>query len=443
MRRKLSEAQTFFVLLVTVAFVVMCGCDDADELAGAVFRIEPEQAILVEPGDTVILQAVGGEEPFRWTVSDGGLGSVTTGSVGRVVTYTRAGSNGANVVTVMDSRGWTATATIIQEDRYGGLSIQPSQASLAADGEITLFGAVGGTPPYSWSVSSGVRGLIEPRGEAQALYKRRAAGNNTVILTDARGQVAVAVVTQNPAGALAISPTTGTLSADGQILLFTASGGSLPYTWKVSSSSRGTITAQGKTQAIYTRLSEGENVVTVIDKRGQAATATITQPGPAVPAALTIAPPMASPASDGATVVFTASGGTLPYTWDVSSPALGSITPQGTRQAIYTRLQSGNNFVLVTDAAGQLALATITQPLPGIPTISPVTANIQADGDVALFTASGGTPPYSWSVVRNTRGTIVPQGPAQALYTRTSGGDNQVLVTDAAGHAALATVTQP
>ncbi|MGQ9661244.1 MAG: hypothetical protein ACUVWX_02780 [Kiritimatiellia bacterium] len=433
----LGRIGALLAVLPMVVFWAGLGCDDTDELTGAVFRIEPEQATLVESGDTVVLQAIGGEEPFRWSVSDPSLGSVPTNSTDRTVTYVRAGSNGANLVTVTDSQGWTATATIIQEDLFGGLSIEPPQVALAADGDVVLFTARGGTPPYSWSVSVQTLGKIHPRGAAQALYVRQTAGNNTVILTDARRQVAVASVTQSAAGAMTIVPATASLSSNGEMVLFSVSGGSPPYTWRVSDDTRGTVRSQGTTQAIYTRLSEGNNVVTVTDRRGQAAIATITQTG------LTITPSTASPAKDGETVLFTAGGGTPPYTWEVWNPTLGEISPQGASQAIYTRRQAGNNYVTVTDHAGHVAMATITQPLPGIPSISPASATVAADGDVVLFTASGGTPPYSWSVVRTGLGTVESQGPTQAKYTRTAAGDNQVLLEDAVGHAALASVRQP
>ena len=425
------------VVLPLVIFWAGPGCDDTDDVAGAVFRIEPEQATLVEPGDTVVLTAVGGEEPFRWTVSDPQLGSVPTNSASRIATYVRAGNNGANVVTVTDRQGWTATATIIQEDRFAGLAIEPRQVALAADGDIALFAAIGGMPPYSWSVSLQALGKIHPRGAAQALYVRQAPGNNTVILTDGRGQVAVASVTQNAAGAMTIVPASASLSSDRDIALLTVTGGSPPYTWRVSDATKGTVAPQGRTQAIYTRLSEGNNIVIVTDRRGQAAIATITQTG------IAIVPTSASLATDGDTVLFTVQGGSQPYTWEVSNPALGEISPQGSDQAIYTRRQAGNNYVIVTDIAGKSAIATVTQPVPGIPRISPTSATLDTDGEVVLFTASGGTPPYSWSVVRPALGTIETQGPTQAKYTRTAAGDNQVLLVDVTGHAALASVTQP
>lgn len=75
--------------------------------------------------------------------------------------------------------------------------------------------------------------------------------------------------------------------------------------------------------------------------------------------------------------------------------------------------------------------------------ISPTDTTLENDGDMASFTASGGTAPYSWSVQDVFRGSIVSSGGASAAYQRSAAGDNAVIVEDATGEKSFAIVNQP
>lgn len=60
-------------------------------------------------------------------------------------------------------------------------------------------------------------------------------------------------------------------------------------------------------------------------------------------------------------MLFTASGGTPPYTWSVADGSLGSIVSSGTT-AIYTSAtNAGRNFVTVVDAESNTVSATVNQ----------------------------------------------------------------------------------
>lgn len=60
-------------------------------------------------------------------------------------------------------------------------------------------------------------------------------------------------------------------------------------------------------------------------------------------------------------ILFTASGGALPYTWSVANGSLGSIVSSGTT-AIYTSTtNAGRNFVTVVDAKSNTVSATVNQ----------------------------------------------------------------------------------
>ena len=64
----------------------------------------------------------------------------------------------------------------------------------------------------------------------------------------------------------------------------------------------------------------------------------------------------------GSKAVCTVSGGTPSYTWSVADIALGSIDSSSGSSVTYTRNNSGNNTVRVTDAAGNSASVVIVQP---------------------------------------------------------------------------------
>lgn len=180
-----------------VAAVVLCvGCDESGT-HGADFRVVPDSATLYTDDTTLTLQAVGGHSPLEWSVSDETVGTVS-GS-GQTATYTRTTKNGVNVVTVTDGQTWTASATIVQEDtpeETEDLEISPTTATLDYAGDQTVFTGSGGVRPYSWDVGFETRGTVVKQSSTQALYTRVGKDENTVILTDSRGYIAIAEVSQ-------------------------------------------------------------------------------------------------------------------------------------------------------------------------------------------------------------------------------------------------------
>lgn len=86
---------------------------------------------------------------------------------------------------------------------------------------------------------------------------------------------------------------------------------------------------------------------------------------------------------------------------------------------------------------------TTEEAAPTDLTVSPATVTLDGQGDMASFTASGGTSPYSWSVTDVFRGSVVDAGGSSAVYQRSAAGDNTVIVQDSKGKKAYAVVTQP
>ena len=148
----------------------------------------------------------------------------------------------------------------------------------------------------------------------------------------------------------------------------------------------------------------------------------------------------------GQRVQFTARGGTGPYTWAASDPAAGTVTiisDTGWSDAVYAALAVAPNTVVVTDTAGHTAVASIDRFVSNLQ-ITPTGVTLgTAGGQVAVFTAAGGTPPYDWQSVFPALGTIAESGSNDETGTYTSfpgAGTNQVTVIDASGGTVQASV---
>lgn len=99
------------------------GCESGD-------NPDPEHALRIDPSEvrfsqqttTVTLRAVNGRPPYLWRVSDENMGKITgvpedageKPTAVAEVNYQRVpGETGVNTVTVIDRRGWSATARMI------------------------------------------------------------------------------------------------------------------------------------------------------------------------------------------------------------------------------------------------------------------------------------------------------------------------------------------
>ncbi|MCW5835086.1 MAG: SBBP repeat-containing protein, partial [Labilithrix sp.] len=136
---------------------------------------------------------------------------------------------------------------------------------------------------------------------------------------------------------------------------------------------------------------------------------------------------------------FSAAGGAgIGYVFSLQTNASGaSITPAG----LYTAGANGGvvDVVRVTDASGLTATATVEvgQP-PAALVITPANTSSPPRGQRS-FAASGGVPPYAFSLISNASGGVVT---AAGAYTAGAKGGvvDVVRVSDAAGNGAAATV---
>jgi hypothetical protein len=180
-----------------------------------------------------------------------------------------------------------------------------------------------------------------------------------------------AVLVASNSAPLVIGPATATVDPGFQ-RTFGASGGTPPYTWSLAANnSGGSITSAG----VYTAGATGSvtDVVRVTDSLGATSSATVT-----VPAQLTITNGVGGNvnASAGGQLTLTASGGTGPFTWTMTTNGSGgSVTSGG---AYTAGPNAGTDTITVTDANGGTSTITIT-----------VTVTPPADGEVRGAPALG------------------------------------------------------
>src|ERR1019366_5424452 len=218
---------------------------------------------------TASLSATGGSPPYTWSVSSGsglpsGLSLASNGAI--------TGSPGANGtfsfgVTVMDSSGVTANASfsiVIQPAPLQFTTTSPLPPALSGVNYSVTFGASGGVPPYSFSLSSGPPGLglsggvlsgkLFNLGSAPVTY------NVSVQLRDSASGFATAgfQVAVQPAAA-------GLILSAGSLAFMAVSGGSVPLPESVSVSSNtqaGVNFSVGSDQPWLSASPSGSNLTT-------------------------------------------------------------------------------------------------------------------------------------------------------------------------------------
>jgi large repetitive protein len=153
------------LVAVVVASVSILGCHGGGTPVLAVFTTSLPNGTVNTPYSTTV-EGAGGTQPYTWSqVSGGAMPPGLTFSAAGVIggTPTKAGSFGPYVFKVVDANSDFAES--------GGMTIKIASNSLSVTtttlpngvvdvGYSTKLAASGGTPPYSWAVTSG--GLLPP-----------------------------------------------------------------------------------------------------------------------------------------------------------------------------------------------------------------------------------------------------------------------------------------
>jgi hypothetical protein len=309
--------------------------------------ISPATATLY-PSVQTTFSASGGVGAYSWSVSTNNSG----GSITPTGLYTAGPTGGVtDTVTVSDAGGGSATAAVTVTVP---VTILPASASVV-QGMQRSFTASGGTPPYDWSVGPNLSGgSITQAGVYTAGIWRDIGKGCPLMDAVVVGGTSAPVAVYPP---LQVSPPAATVDPGFQTGFMAAYGGTCPSpsaTWSLSANnSGGSITASG----LYTAGPTGNTTDTVIvvdAATGATATATIT-----VPQTLSVTPGGGTTTvSAGGQLTLTASGGSGPYTWTMTTNGTGGSVTSG---GIYTAgPNGGTDTITVTDANGGTSTVTIT-----------------------------------------------------------------------------------
>lgn len=209
---------------------------------------------------------------------------------------------------------------------------------------------------------------------------------------------------------------------------FSASGGTLPYSWSTTGSvppglsvnSNGTISGYPTTTGSYNftlRLTDAaQNVVsksfTIVVAGGSGGSFTITTSSPLPNAAV----------GQSYSVTLAASGGTAPYQWAVSTLPAGLALNSQTGAISGTPTAAGTTTFTVqaTDANQKTATAnfslTVNASPLSITTQSPLFAGTIGVPYSQPFSATGGKPPYTWSVPSGNTGGLTLDSATGTLH---------------------------
>jgi len=300
------------------------------------------------------------------------------------------------------------------------LVISPATIILNVGGAQT-FSASGGTSSYTYSiVTNNSGGSINPSTGAYVAGTRGGV-TDTVQVTDSSGNTSTATVTVR--ATFAISPASASVSTGGS-QTFSASGGISPYTYSiVTNNSGGTINASTGAYVAGTR-GGGTDTVQATDSGGNVSSATVT-----VRATLAISPASASVSTRGSQV-FSASGGTSPYTYSIATNNSGGTISASTGAYVAGSKGGVTDIVRVTDSSGNSSSATVM--VRASLAISPVSASVSTGGS-QTFSTSGGTAPYTYSIATNNSGGTINVSTGVYVAGSKGGVTDTVRVTDSAG----------
>ncbi|HLY20309.1 MAG TPA: putative Ig domain-containing protein, partial [Bryobacteraceae bacterium] len=362
------------------------------------------------------LAATGGAPPYGWALTTGSAplpAPLTLNANGTITGTPTAPSVTTFSVTVTDSASTTAsqqfTLTVVSPPLITTNSLPDGTVGVSYSQTLA---ATAGTSPYSWALSGGSlpTGLtLSSAGAISGKPSVPGMASFSVKLTDATGVTATRALSITIASSLSITSPAALPGAIFNVVysdLLQATGGTMPYTWKVTGGSLPaalSLQANGTIAGLPTAVGSFSFTAQVTDSVNAKASAQFSL---TVSSGLTITTSTLPGSAVGAAYSQTlaAGGGTAPYTWSIAVGALpGGLTLTSTGSITGTAAAAGTFTFTVqvkdntgATAAKQLSIAvtsglTITTPaaLPAAPLNGAYSK---------LLAATGGAPPYTWAV---------------------------------------------
>ena len=298
-----------------------------------------------------------------------------------------------------------------------------------------------GTAPYTYSIVGTLpAGLTLSTSTGAITGTPTASGTFSVKVTDANGATGSAcAITINPAplSITCAATNSGTVGVAFNSGPMTVSGGTAPYTYSIVGTLPAGLALNATTGAVSgTPTASGAFQVKVTDAKGATGTAC----GITINAALSVTCPATTTGEVG--VAFnsgpmTVSGGTAPYTYSIVGTLPAGLTLGTSSGAISgTPTTSGAFQVKVTDAKGATGTACVITINPALTFACPPTnsGTVGVAFNSGPMTVSGGTTPYSFSIVGTLpAGLTLNTSTGAVTGTPTAQGSFSLKVTDALG----------
>ncbi len=350
-----------------------------------------------------------------------------------------------------DSNYWVDVAFSSAAPALQSIAVTPANPTATVGGtqQFTATGTYADsstqnvTSQVTWASTSTGVATINAAGLATA------AGAGTTTIRATLGSVnGSTTLTVNAPPALSITTTALPGGTQGQAYSATlvATGGTPPYTWSIASGAlpagvtlnassgviSGTPTASG-TFTITAQVTAGAQTAT------KALSIVVAGP-PALSITTTALPGGTQGQAYSATLV--ATGGTPPYTWSIANGALpGGVTLNASSGVISgTPTASGTFTITAQVAAGaQSATKALSIVVAAPPAVSITTTALPGGTQGVAYSttlaASGGTPPYTWSLASGTLPAGLALGASSGVIsgTPTAAGTSSFTVQVAAG----------
>jgi hypothetical protein len=211
---------------------------------------------LVGTGYSAVLTAQGGIAPYAWAISSGSLppGLTLNPSSGAITGTPTVAATYTFTATVQDSStpaqsGTKSLTIVVAAPQPPVISTSALPGGVVGSAYAATLSAQGGTPPYTWSISSGSlppgltlnpsNGAITGTPGIQGTYTFTATVQDSSAPAQSGTMSLSIVIAPAPPAALAI--TTSTLGAGAMGAAYTdalsAQGGTPPYTWTITAGS--------------------------------------------------------------------------------------------------------------------------------------------------------------------------------------------------------------